>query len=111
LPGHWKLVVDGKREIGYWIDRALSGRGIATEALSAFLRLEQARALHDAVATHNAVSIRVLQNCGFTLRGPEETASDAAEPSHVFLRLDAWHRAAETTKPECVQCVVRNSTA
>ncbi|MDQ3118867.1 MAG: GNAT family N-acetyltransferase, partial [Verrucomicrobiota bacterium] len=30
---------DGKREIGYWIDRAYWGRGVATGALSAFLRL------------------------------------------------------------------------
>jgi RimJ/RimL family protein N-acetyltransferase len=60
--GSW--LSDGKREIGYWIDRALWGRGIATEALSAFLRLEQTRPLHAGVATHNAASIRVLQNAG-----------------------------------------------
>ena len=70
-------------------DRALWGRGIATEALTAFLRLEQTRPLHAGVATHNAASIRVLQKCGFTLLGPEEAAPDAAEPSHLLLRLDA----------------------
>ena len=85
--GSWSS--DGKREIGYWIDRALWGRGIATEALSAFLRLEQTRPLHAGVATHNAASIRVLQNCGFTSLGPEEAAPIDAEAPHVLLRLDA----------------------
>ncbi len=85
--GSW--LSDGKREIGYWIDRTLWGRGIATEALSAFLRLEQTRPLHAGVAKHNAASIRVLQKCGFTLLGPEETAPDPTEASHVLLRLDA----------------------
>jgi RimJ/RimL family protein N-acetyltransferase len=68
--------------------RALWRRGIATEALSAFLRLEQTRPLHAGVATHNAASIRVLQKCGFTLLGPEEAAPGDAEASHVLLRLD-----------------------
>jgi len=85
--GSW--LSDGKREIGYWIDRALWGRGIATEALSAFLRLEQTRPLHAGVATHNAASIRVLQKCGFTLLGPEQAAPGDAAATHVLLRLDA----------------------
>jgi len=66
-----------------------TGRGIATEALSAFLRLEQTRPLHAGVATHNAASIRVLQKCGFTLLGPEAEASDDDEASHLLLQLDA----------------------
>ena len=41
--GSW--TVEGKREVGYWIDRAFWGRGVATEALSAFLCLEQTRPL------------------------------------------------------------------
>jgi len=85
--GSW--LSDGKREIGYWIDRVLWGRGIATEALSAFLRLEQTRPLHAGVARHNAASIRVLQKCGFTLLGPEAEASDDDNASQLLLQLDA----------------------
>src|SRR3954452_18333960 len=70
--GSW--LSDGKREIGYWIDRTLWGRGIATAALAAFLRLEQTRPLYAGVATHNAASIRVPQKCGFTLLRPDEAA-------------------------------------
>ena len=85
--GSWTS--DGQREIGYWIDRALWGRGIATEALSAFLRLEQTRPLHAGVAKHNAPSIRVLQKCGFTLLAPEAEAPNDADASHVLLKLGA----------------------
>jgi RimJ/RimL family protein N-acetyltransferase len=84
--GSW--LADGKREIGYWIDRAFWGRGIATAALSAFLRLEKTRPLYAGVAKHNAASIRVLQKCGFTLLGFEDAANEA-EPTHVLLMLDA----------------------
>lgn len=78
--GSW--LSDGKREIGYWIDRAFWGRGIATEALSAFLRLEQTRPLYAGVAKHNAASIRVLQKCGFV------RFEDDGD-THIILKLDA----------------------
>jgi RimJ/RimL family protein N-acetyltransferase len=81
--GSW--LSEGKQEIGYWLDRALWGRGLATEAVSAFLRLEQTRPFYAGVAKHNAASIRVLQKCGFTLLGPE---CDEADASHVILKLD-----------------------
>jgi RimJ/RimL family protein N-acetyltransferase len=77
---------EGKREIGYWIDRAFWGRGVATAALSAFLCLEQRRPLHAGAAKHNAASIRVLQKCGFILLGPD---GDDADASHVLIELRA----------------------
>lgn len=78
--GSWTS--DGKREVGYWIDRAFWGRGIATEALTAFLQLEPTRPLYAGVAKHNAASIRVLQKCGFV---PFEDDGD----THIILKLDA----------------------
>jgi RimJ/RimL family protein N-acetyltransferase len=78
--GSW--TAEGKREVGYWIDRAFWGRGVATEALTAFLRLEQTRPLHAGVAKHNTASIRVLQKCGFTLTGADPDAD-----THVLLTL------------------------
>ena len=81
--GSWTS--DGKREIGYWIDRALWGRGIGTEALSEFLRLEQTRPLHAGVAKHNTASLRVLQKCGFTVLGPDDE-----EPMPTMRRTFFW---------------------
>jgi len=80
-------ISDGKREVGYWLGRAFWGRGIATEALTAFLRLEPTRPLHAGVAKHNAASLRVLQKCGFTISGYEP--SNGADPPHVLLTLTA----------------------
>jgi RimJ/RimL family protein N-acetyltransferase len=85
--GSW--TAEGKREVGYWIDRAFWGRGVATEALSAFLCLEQTRPLYAGVAKHNVASIRVLQKCGFKLSRSVEEASNEADASHVLLTLTA----------------------
>src|SRR4051794_38676795 len=80
--GSW--TADGKREIGYWIDRAFWGRGIATEALTAFLRLERTRPLYAGVAKHNLGSIRVLQKCGFTVSPVDNEEPD---DTHLILTL------------------------
>ncbi len=85
--GSWTS--EGKREVGYWIDRAFWGRGVATAALSAFLCLEQTRPLYAGVAKHNVASIRVLQKCGFTVNRSVENESNDADASHVLLTLTA----------------------
>jgi RimJ/RimL family protein N-acetyltransferase len=78
---------DGKREVGYWLDRAFWGRGIATAALTAFLRLEPIRPLYAGVAKHNAASLRVLQKCGFTIAGVEDHSADGVNIPFVLLTL------------------------
>ena len=71
---------DDEREVGYWLGRDFWGRGIATQALSAFLHIETRRPLHAGVAPHNTGSLRVLEKCGFT-RLPQ------AEDDLILLHL------------------------
>ena len=81
---------DGKREVGYWIDRTLWGRGIMSQALAAFLRFEQQRPLYAGVAPHNIASMRVLQKCGFTLcQSAIDQEPELVGESHILLRLMA----------------------
>jgi RimJ/RimL family protein N-acetyltransferase len=79
---------DGVPEVGYWLDRAYWGRGVATAALSAFLKLEKRRPLYAGVARHNVGSLRVLQKCGFLLMGsPEPTSAGGEDDSFLVLTL------------------------
>ncbi|MFZ1218045.1 MAG: GNAT family N-acetyltransferase [Chthoniobacterales bacterium] len=81
---------DGVREVGYWLDRAYWGRGVATAALSAFLKLEKTRPLFAGVARHNVGSLRVLQKCGFLLIGsPDPTSADSEDDLFLTLTLPA----------------------
>lgn len=58
---------NGEREVGYWLGREFWGRGVATQALRAFLTCEARRPLYAHVARHNVASRRVLEKCGFIL--------------------------------------------
>jgi RimJ/RimL family protein N-acetyltransferase len=79
---------DGKRELGYWIDRAFWGRGIMSQALPDFLRVEQQRPLYAGVAPHNVASIRVLEKCGFTLcRSATDQEPELAGDTHILFIL------------------------
>ena len=64
-------VMEDHRYIGYWIDRVLWGRGIASAALLLFLQVVPDRPLHATAASHNVASHRVLEKAGFVLTGEE----------------------------------------
>jgi RimJ/RimL family protein N-acetyltransferase len=62
----------GEREVRSWIGRSYWGKGIATNALKAFLAVDRSRPLYARVASGNVGSRRVLEKCGFGVmaRGP-----------------------------------------
>jgi RimJ/RimL family protein N-acetyltransferase len=60
---------DGERELGYWVDRSLWGRGIASAAVAEFLQVETRRPLQAKVANGNPASVRVLEKNGFQVAG------------------------------------------
>ena len=61
----------GEREVGYWLGKEYWGKGIATRALTEFLKSIRARPLYAHVAKHNIGSRRVLEKCGFTVAGED----------------------------------------
>ncbi len=91
VAGHIaSFVRDGECEVGYWIERALWGRGIASAALAAFLCLEPRRPLYAGVAPHNIASLRVLQKCRFTLcESMIDQEPEPAGDSHILFKLAA----------------------
>ncbi len=78
--GSWTQ--DGVRLVGYWIGKEHWGKGVATRALGAFLRLVTERPLYAHVVKHNVGSIRVLEKSGFTVEREESgevVGDDVAE--------------------------------
>lgn len=59
--------MDGQDYVGYWIDRAYWGMGIASRALHLLLWEVAKRPLFAAAATSNGASLQVLQKCGFVI--------------------------------------------
>jgi RimJ/RimL family protein N-acetyltransferase len=85
----WKQ--SGEREVGYWLGKEYWGKGIATQALSEFLRLFKTRPLFAYVAKHNVASVRVLEKCGFTISGETTVSSSVSseEVAEFILTLGA----------------------
>ncbi len=67
--GSW--LMSGEREVGYWIGRAFWGRGVASAALAAFLKIDTMRPMHASAAVHNIASQRVLAKSRFERTGIE----------------------------------------
>jgi len=79
---------EGERPVGYWIDRAHWGRGIASRALPAFLRIVTARPLVAHVAKHNVASRRVLEKSGFVVIEESKADVEGTEIDDLTMRLD-----------------------
>lgn len=79
----------GQRSVAYWIGREYWGRGTATGALQQFLKEVDERPLYARVAKDNVASVRVLEKCGFVLRGQERSFAPArnAEIEELILEL------------------------
>lgn len=85
------FMMEGEREVSYWIGKAYWGRGIATRALQAYLELVPTRPLYARAAHDNLGSLRVLEKCGFQRVGTDRYFANARgrEIEEVILRLDA----------------------
>ena len=85
-----KFVMEGDAEITYWIDRLYWGQGIASTALTLFLKLELTRPLYGRTAFDNIGSQRVLEKCGFVRTGEDKGFANArqAEIEEFIYRLE-----------------------
>jgi RimJ/RimL family protein N-acetyltransferase len=84
------FTLEGEREVTYWIAPAQWGRGLASQALQAFLAIEQTRPIYGRVAEHNAASAKVLARAGFVQVGSETSFAPGvgAEIVEHIYRLD-----------------------
>jgi RimJ/RimL family protein N-acetyltransferase len=84
----------GERLVGFWIGREYWSKGIATKALSEFLRHVMARPLFAWVAKRNVASIRVLEKCGFRISTDDKWGSNVPgeKVEEVLLKLGANER-------------------
>jgi RimJ/RimL family protein N-acetyltransferase len=81
---------DGQDHVGYWVDRAYWGKGVASRALHLLLLDVVKRPLVATAATSNKASIRVLQKCGFVIEqvhfSPANDRQPECEEAVLFLR-------------------------
>ncbi len=65
--------VESQMNVGYWIDKAHWGKGIATRALRGLLGIVEIRPIIARVAMGNVGSIRVLESNGFVKIAEEDS--------------------------------------
>ncbi len=86
-----RFYIEGDAEITYWIDRPYWGQGIASSALSGFLKMEMTRPLFGRVASDNYGSQKVLEKNGFERIGKDSGFANArqSEIEEFIYRLPA----------------------
>ena len=84
------FVIEGERQVGYWIARELWGRGIASSALLALVAEIPERPLWGSTASDNLGSQRVLQHAGFVFDRMERSHAPrrGSEIDEKVFRLD-----------------------
>ena len=88
-------VESGRAEVTYWIGRAYWGKGIATQALTAFLaNINPTRPIYARVAKDNLGSRRVLEKCGFLVIDQMKGYANARgeEIEELLLELPATEK-------------------
>lgn len=82
--------MDGQDHVGYWLDRAYWGQGIASRALHLLLIEVTQRPLIATAAASNGASLRVLQKSGFVVgevrHSPATDRYPACEEAVLMLR-------------------------
>jgi RimJ/RimL family protein N-acetyltransferase len=71
--------IEGKAEITYWIDKKFWGKGVATKALTAILKIETRRPIQGRVAFDNLGSQKVLEKCNFVKIGTDRGFANARQ--------------------------------
>lgn len=74
-----KFEMEGEAGITYWIDKKSWGKGIATKALTTFLKSEISRPLFGHVAFDNFGSQKVLEKCNFVKIGTDKGFANARQ--------------------------------
>jgi RimJ/RimL family protein N-acetyltransferase len=76
--------------IGYWLGREYWGKGIATQALSEFLKQVKVRPLYAYIAQHNLASRQVLEESESELmdEGWASNATPGETSEEFLLKLD-----------------------
>ena len=83
------FLYERKLQVTYWIARSHWGRGVATAALEGLLESVTTRPIFASAAKDNVASLRVLEKCGFVVRGSEKAFASARgeDVEEVFLEL------------------------
>jgi len=97
------FMMEGAREVSYWIDPARWGEGLASAALEEFLRMEATRPLLARGAQHNIGSAKVLARGGFVQIGAEKSYANGPRASRRRAHLSA--RAAAPRPRFASRCV------